>query len=123
MTNLKKIIIIEDDEFFRELMISKLKNENYKIITATNKEDGLKKIKKEKPNLILVNIIIPRISGFEFLKEIKKDSTLFSIPIIIISNLGQVENIKKYIELGATDYIMKAHFTPNEIINIIKKYI
>jgi DNA-binding response OmpR family regulator len=121
MSNL--IIVIEDDDFLRELIVAKLQKEKYKVIFATDGEEGLKKIREEKPDLVLLDIIMPGMSGFEVLEEMKKDSDISSIPVIILSNLGQINDVKRGIALGAIDYVIKAHFTPNEIIEVIKKYI
>ncbi|MDO8436326.1 MAG: response regulator, partial [bacterium] len=80
----------------------------------------IKKIKTEKPDLILLDLILPGIDGFEVLAKIKDDPTLSAIPVIILSNLGQQEDVERGLKLGAVDYLIKAHFTPGEIIEKIK---
>jgi DNA-binding response OmpR family regulator len=115
-----KVLIIEDDKFLRELIVAKLKKENYVISEAIDGEEGIKKIKEESPDLILLDLILPGIDGFEVLSQIKSDPTVSSIPIIILSNLGQREDIDKGLALGANDYLIKAHFTPGEIIEKVK---
>ena len=115
------ILIIEDDKFLRELIAQKLLKENYKISEAVDGEDGIKKIKEEKPDLILLDLILPGIDGFEVLSKMKEDPQVSSIPVIILSNLGQKEDVEKGLELGAIDYLIKAHFTPGDIIEKIKK--
>ena len=80
----------------------------------------MKKIKSEKPDLILLDLILPGIDGFEVLSQTKKDPEVSSIPVIILSNLGQKEDIERGLKLGATDYLIKAHFTPGEIIEKIR---
>ena len=117
----KTILIIEDDKFLRELIVSKLIKENYNIVTAVDGEEGIKKVKEEKPDLILLDLILPGIDGFEVLSQIKSDSTVSLIPVIILSNLGQREDIERGLTLGANDYLIKAHFTPNEIVAKIKQ--
>ena len=116
----KKILIVEDDKFLRELISQKLSNEGYKTIEAVNGEKGLESVKSEKPDIILLDLILPGIDGFEVLENIKKDSSLAQIPVIILSNLGQKEDIDRGLKLGADDYLIKAHFTPGEIIEKIK---
>lgn len=116
----KKILIVEDDKFLRELIARKLTDEGFEIVEAVDGEDGIKKIKEKKPDLVLLDLILPSIDGFEVLSRVKGDASLASIPIIILSNLGQKEEVEKGLDLGAVDYLIKAHFTPGEIIEKIK---
>ncbi len=120
LVNMQKILIIEDDKFLRELIAQKLTKESYEVFEAIDGEEGIKKIKTEKPDLVLLDLILPGIDGFEVLSQMKKDPSLSQLPVIILSNLGQKEDIEKGINLGANDYLIKAHFTPNEIIEKIK---
>jgi len=117
----KKILIVEDDKFLRELIARKLGSEGYVLFQAADGEEGVKKAKEENPDLILLDLILPGIDGFEALATIKKDAATSSIPIIILSNLGQREDIERGFNLGAADYLIKAHFTPGEIISKINK--
>jgi len=116
----KTILIVEDDKFLRELIAQKLLKEGYNISEAIDGEEGIKKIKTEKPDLILLDLILPGIDGFEVLSRMKADEKLAEIPVIILSNLGQREEIERGLKLGANDYMIKAHFTPREIIDKIK---
>ncbi len=116
----KKILIVEDDRFLRELIVQKLTKENYQAIEATDGEEGLKMIKEEKPDLVLLDLILPGIDGFEVLAMAKEEPELKAIPVIILSNLGQKDDIERGMKLGAADYMIKAHFTPGEIIEKIK---
>lgn len=115
-----KILIIEDEEFLRELISQKLKNEGFEILRAVNGEDGIKIAKEEKPELILLDLFLPGIDGWEVIKELKKDSLSNKIPIIILSNYGQKEYIERGLKLGADDFLIKAHFAPDEIVKKIK---
>lgn len=117
---MKKILIVEDDKFLRELIAQKLLKENYDIAEAVDGERGIEAVKKEKPDLVLLDLILPGIDGFGVLAKIKEDPELAKIPIIILSNLGQKEDIERGLKLGADDYLIKAHFTPGEIIEKIK---
>lgn len=116
----KKILIVEDDRFLRELIAKKLAVERFEISEAIDGEEGLRKIKEEKPDLVLLDLILPGIDGFEVLARMKQDPQTKTIPVIILSNLGQKEDIEKGLKLGASDYLVKAHFTPNEIIEKIR---
>ena len=119
----KAILIIEDDKFLRELFVRKLIKEGFKVSEAIDGEEGLKKIKEEKPDLVLLDLILPGIDGFEILSRLKEESILSTIPVIILSNLGQREEIEKGLKLGAKDYLVKALFTPGEIVDKIKAYL
>lgn len=118
---MKKILIIEDDRFLRELISRKLVSENFDILEAIDGEKGLKTVKEKKPDLVLLDLILPGIDGFEVLTQMKNDPALKSIPVIILSNLGQREDVERGLKLGAVDYLVKAHFTPNEIIEKVKQ--
>ena len=116
----KKILIIEDDKFLRELIARKLLDEGFDIVEAVDGEEGIKMIKESGPDLVLLDLILPSIDGFEVLARVKEDTSIVPVPIIILSNLGQKEEVEKGLELGAVDYLIKAHFTPGEIIEKIK---
>jgi len=116
----KTILIIEDDKFLRELITKKLLKEGYETSGAVDGEEGIKKVKEEKPDLVLLDLILPGIDGFEVLSKMKDDPGLSLIPVIILSNLGQKDDVERGLKLGAIDYLIKAHFTPGEIIEKIK---
>lgn len=116
----KNILIIEDDEFLRGLISKKLSTEGFNMISAVDGEEGIKKVKEQKPDLILLDLVLPNIDGFEVLAKVKADPNVSSVPVIILSNLSQNEDISKGIKLGAVDYIIKAQFTPEEIAEKIK---
>lgn len=116
----KKILIVEDDKFLRELISQKLQKEGYDITEAVDGEEGVKKSRDSKPDLILLDLILPGIDGFEVLSRVKEDAESKSVPVIILSNLGQKEDVERGMKLGAVDFLIKAHFTPGEIIEKIK---
>jgi len=116
----RTILIIEDDKFLRELIAQKLIKEGFEISEAVDGEEGMKKVKEEKPDLVLLDLILPGVDGFEVLARIKEDPVLAAIPVIILSNLGQKEDVERGLKLGAVDYLIKAHFTPGEIIEKVK---
>ncbi len=117
----KKILIIEDDEFLRELIGQKLTREGYIIVEAEDGERGIEAVKKEKPDLVLLDLILPGVDGFEVLSQIKKDPSTAQVPVLILSNLGQKDDIERGLKLGAVDYLIKAQFTPGEIVKKIAK--
>jgi len=116
----KKILVIEDDKFLRELISQKLIKEGYDIAEAVDGEKGVESVKEEKPDLVLLDLILPGIDGFEVLSRIKSDPASAQVPIIILSNLGQKDDIERGLKMGAADYLIKAHFTPGEIIDKIR---
>jgi CheY-like chemotaxis protein len=117
----KKILIIEDEKFLRNLVKRKLSVEGFVVVESIDGEEGLKKVKEEKPDLILLDLVLPEIDGFEVLTRIKKDPSTSLIPVVILSNLGQKEEIQKGLALGAVDFLVKAYFTPDQILEKIKR--
>ena len=119
------ILVIEDDKFLRELLVRKLGTSGFNVLFAVDGEEALKKLKEKIPQLILLDLVLPGVDGFDVLKHIKENPLTKNIPVIILSNLGQQEEVEKGIRLGADDYLIKAHFTPDEIIEksrrILKK--
>lgn len=118
---MRKILLVEDDKFLRELISKKLTSEGFEVKEAVDGEDGLRILKEGKPDLILLDLILPGIDGFEVLSKVKEDAVSSLVPVIILSNLGQREDVEKGLKLGAVDYLVKAHFTPNEIIEKVKE--
>ena len=116
-----KVLIIEDDKFLRELINRKLQSKNFETVLAIDGETGLDLIIKENPDIVLLDLILPGINGFEVLTKVKKNEKTKNIPVIILSNLGQKDDIEKGMGIGATDYLVKAHFTPSEIVEKINQ--
>jgi DNA-binding response OmpR family regulator len=117
------ILVVEDDQFLRDLLTTKLEKENFQVTSAIDGPAGLEKITKERPEVVLLDIILPGIDGFEVLKRIRSNSNmqLASLPIILLSNLGQEADIEKGRALGANDYLIKSNFTIDEIIEKVRK--
>lgn len=118
-----KVLIIEDDKFLRELLSQKLVKEGYEVAEGVDGESGLKKIQEEKPSLVLLDLILPGLDGFEILRRAKENPETAAVPILILSNLGQKDEVERALKLGATDFLVKAHFTPGEIVSKIKTII
>lgn len=113
----KKILIIEDEEIILNLLQRKLTAEGYEISIAKDGEEGLRIMREVKPDLILLDIIMPKKGGFEVMEEMGKDNELKKIPIIVISNSGQPVEIDKAQALGAKDWLIKTEFDPQEVID------
>jgi len=117
----KKILLIEDEEIMIDLLQRKLTKEGYEISVARDGGEGLKAMKEVKPDLVLLDIIMPKKGGFEVMEEMQKDNTLKEIPIIVISNSGQPVEIDRAQKLGAKDWLIKTEFDPQEVIEKVKK--
>ena len=119
----KRILIIEDDRLLLQLLGKKLSDDGgFTIIESFEGEEGLKKCREEKPDLILLDIIMPGMDGFKVLSILKEDPETSDIPIMILSNLGQKHEVEKGLKMGAVDFLIKANFTPIEIIQKIKGF-
>ncbi len=116
-----KILVVEDDKFLREMITRKLDKEGFEVSQAVDGKEGLEKIRENKPDLILLDLIMPGVGGFDVLEEVKGDDSINHIPIVILSNLGQKSEVERGLELGAKDFLIKAHFTPKEIIKKIQE--
>jgi DNA-binding response OmpR family regulator len=118
-----RVLVVEDDQFLRDLLTTKLDKENFAVTSAIDGPTGLDKITKQKPEVILLDIILPGIDGFEVLKRIRTNPNMqiASLPIILLSNLGQETDVERGRSLGANDYLIKSNFTIDEIIEKIRK--
>lgn len=116
-----KIAIIEDDEFLRSLTVSKLEKAGFTVITAGNGEEGLALVRKEHPDLLILDLMLPTMSGFEVLEAVRKDTDITSTKVIVFSNLGDESDIKKAEALKASDYLVKANFTLDEVVEKVQK--
>lgn len=116
----RTVLVVEDDQFLRDLIVRKLEEEGLNTIQAIDGEEGVRLIRENKPDIVLLDLILPGIDGFEVLMQAKADTNISGIPIIILSNLGQKDDIDRGLQLGAKDYLIKAHFTPGEIVQKVK---
>ncbi len=112
----QNILIIEDDSFLRELLKKKLGSFGFGVLEAIDGDKGMKRAREDKPDLILLDLLLPTTDGFEVLSKLKQDEATSAIPVIILSNLGQKEDIDRCLTLGATDYLIKAQSTPDDIV-------
>jgi CheY-like chemotaxis protein len=119
----KKILIVEDEKILARLLEKKLNALGYEASIAWDGEEGLTKIKELKPDLILLDIIMPKLDGFELLEITSRDKKLNKIPVIIISNSGQPVEIERAKKLGVDDWLIKTEFDPQEVIDKVIKQI
>lgn len=115
-----KVLLVEDEKMLSDMYVSKFTKEDLPIITASDGAMGLEMAKKELPDLILLDIIIPKLDGFAVLRELRAAPETKSIPVIMLTNLGQDEDVKKGKELGASDYIIKSDQTPAQVVAKVK---
>ena len=109
-----KVLVIDDDPFIVEMYVLKFKDEHFTIDFAHTGEDGIKKAKSFDPDVILLDVVMPGIDGFQTLERLRKEG--LQQKIIMLTNLGQKEDIDRGMKLGANDYVVKAHFTPSEVV-------
>jgi CheY-like chemotaxis protein len=119
-----KIMLVEDDAVLVEMYAAKFELEGHDTVIATNGEECLRLLETETPDIILLDILMPKINGFHVLKEIKKQPKLRQIPVILLTNLGEAEvdmNKELANALGVYDYMIKSHHTPDEIVAKVNK--
>ncbi len=117
------ILIVEDDTFLADLYKTKFEMEGLKVLVAYEGEKGLALAKKNNPDIILLDLILPKLSGFEILKTLKADAKYREIPVVLLTNMSQKADVDKGLKLGADDYLIKAHFMPTEVIEKIKRLV
>lgn len=119
----KKVLVVEDDHFLAKIYKIKLAKEKIDAIVCSDGNEALNLIKSEKPALILLDMVLPGMNGFEILEEIKKDKIIKQIPVIILSNLGQDADIARGKELGVIDYFVKSDISIHDVVKKIKENI
>ena len=121
--NLKdvKIMLVEDDSFLASVYATKFELEGFTVLHAVDGEQGLKIAEKSRPDIILLDILMPKMDGFEMLHRLKLDENLVRIPVVMLTNLGQKEDVERCLKEGAVDYLIKAHSVPGEAVKKVKK--
>lgn len=115
-----KILLVEDDNFLLNMYLTKFELEGFTVITANDGEKGIKLSTKELPDIVLLDVMLPKVDGFAVLKQIKANSKTAKIPVILLTNLSQKDQIDQGLIAGASEYLIKAHFMPSEIVEKIK---
>ncbi|MEK7631257.1 MAG: response regulator [Patescibacteria group bacterium] len=120
-----RILLVEDDQFLRELMTTKLKREGFDVHVAVDGREGLLKIQTVKPDIVLLDVILPGLDGFNVLQQVRAsgDNVVSQVPIVLLSNLGQDSDVQKGKSLGANDYLIKSNLTIDEIIKKIHRFL
>lgn len=123
MKDKTKVLIIDDDQFISDMYVLKLREAGFDADAASDGAGGLEKIKADSPDIVLLDIVLPNMDGFEILKSAASEKLMKKTKFILLSNLGEKKDIEKGIGLGASDYIIKAHFTPGEVVEKVKEII
>ncbi len=118
-----KILIIEDDPLINKMYSEKLAREGFQTEIAQNGSDGLEKLKANPPDLVILDIMMPKMGGIEVIDEMKKDTRLEKIPIIVLSNLSESPDIERAKKRGIKDYLVKSDLDPEDVTNAVKKYL
>jgi len=118
---MKKILFIEDESALQKTLSDYLKKEGYEVISALDGESGLRLAQTQKPDLILLDLILPKMDGFEVLRKLMENPETKEIPVIILTNLERMEDISRALELGAKTYLVKANYTLKEVTEKVKQ--
>lgn len=118
-----KILIIEDDPLIVKIYTTRLSADGFEVVSAENGEEGLKLIEQDGINLIILDLMMPRIDGFGLLEKIRATEKTKDLPVLVYSNLAQEEEVTRVKNLGATEFIVKANISPTEMVNKIKGYL
>lgn len=122
-TNKIHVLLVEDDTFLANIYKTKFEMEGFKVSHADNGESGFNDAKKKKPDVILLDILLPKMDGFMVLEKLKVEKETKNIPVILLTNLGQKDDVEKGLKMGAADYLIKAHFKPSETVEKVRKVI
>lgn len=120
---MKKIVLAEDEQILLELLDRKLKSKGYEVFSADDGEKGLKLIRQVLPDIAILDIVMPKMDGFQVMAKLQEDEALRKIPIIVISNSGQPVELNKAKQLGAVDWLIKTEFDPQEVVEKVEKQI
>ena len=121
-TDTIKVVLVEDDTFLSKMYVDKLTRAGgFEVVSVESGQKALEIIKQEKPTLVLLDIILPDINGVQVLKKMREDEDMKEVPVLMLTNLNEKEYIEESMKHGAAGYLIKAHFTPNEVIEKIKE--
>lgn len=118
-----KVLIVDDDTFILDMYTLKFKESGFEVAIAMDGKRAVEEARSFMPDVVLLDVVMPLADGFEVLAQIKNDEAIKLIPVILLTNLGQKEDVEKGTKLGAADYIIKAHFTPSEIVQKVKEFL
>lgn len=118
-----KVLLVEDDSFISKMYVTKFTLQKFNVLAAADGEEGLRLAEQELPDIILLDIMLPKMDGWQVLEHLKINQKTKNIPVLMLTNLGAQEDIERGLELGATDYMIKAHFVPSEVIEKINRLV
>ncbi len=118
-----KILIVEDDPLIVKIYATRLQADGFEVQSGQDGLEGIAKIREFMPDVVLLDVMMPKLDGFGFITEVKKDPTLQAIPIVMYSNIGNEEEIQRAKSLGVAEFLVKANLTPNQVIEKIKQYL
>jgi len=119
----KVVLLVEDNDFIRNMYHLKLSKSNIEVVEAVDGKMALDKIKEHKPDLVLLDMMMPNVSGIDVLKELKKEGLVPDMPVIVLTNIMNPQSIEEAKKLGARDYIIKTDLTPSQVVEKLKPYI
>ncbi|MDP3093942.1 MAG: response regulator [bacterium] len=117
---MKNILLVEDDPFLVDIYTTKFKETGFAIDVAPDGSQAIRKMTEKKPDLVLLDIVLPHLDGWEILERIRSDENLKDLKVVILSNLGQKSEVDKAFAMGATKYLIKAHYTPSEVVEEVR---
>ncbi len=119
----KKILLVEDEPILSNLLRQRLEKDGFRVVIARDGSEAVKILKQEKPDLVLLDIILPKMSGFEVMEAMKSDPTLQAAPVVVVSNLGQDSDVERGQSLGAIGYFVKAQLSMEDLVAKIKEFL
>ncbi|OGG47526.1 hypothetical protein A2671_02055 [Candidatus Kaiserbacteria bacterium RIFCSPHIGHO2_01_FULL_49_13] len=123
MADKAKVLVVEDEEILLTALKEELENGGYDVVGAVDGEDGLAKVKSFKPELVLLDLVMPKMDGMEMLRKLKEDSEIRDTPVVILTNLSDYERISEALSLGAMDYLVKANYKLEDLLEKVKTVI
>jgi DNA-binding response OmpR family regulator len=118
---MKKVLFVEDEPALQKALSVSLKAQGFEVLSAFDGESGLNMVKESSPDLVLLDLILPKMDGFTVLEELKKLPETKNTPVIVLTNLDDTEDVQKVLDLGATNYLIKASYNTEDIANKIKE--
>lgn len=118
-----KILLVEDDPFLTTMYKTRFEGEGHEVIVAQDGETALSILKQKPPDVLILDVMLPKLSGFSILTEMQKSSVLKKVPVIVLSNLADEESVKKAQSFGIKEFLIKTKYTPTQIYDVIKKYL
>ena len=118
-----RVLVVEDDTFLAGMYLTKFGLEGFTVELASDGREGVKKAKEWKPDIMLLDLVLPVMDGFTVLETVRNDPDTKTIPVILLTNLGQKSDVERGMKLGASDYLIKAHFMPSEVIEKVKRFL